>query len=86
MPTDAVASKGRQPHSGGGGGDGHRLGFWTVMPRAGPHIANGPGATVHTSCTTKIGQSLETQSLVQRKSCLQAIEGQFGAWVTDGGV
>ena len=43
MPTDAVASKGRQPHSGGGRGDGHRLGSWTVMPRAGPRIAHGPG-------------------------------------------
>ncbi len=26
-----------------GGGDGHRLGSWTVMPRAGPRIAQGPG-------------------------------------------
>ena len=38
MPSPAKAGS----HTAGRRGDGHRPGSWTVMPRAGPHIAHGP--------------------------------------------
>jgi hypothetical protein len=47
VPTDAVATKTSSHTAGVGRGAGHRLGSWTVMPRAGLRIAHGRGTSIY---------------------------------------